>query len=139
MKGRVRPSPRKTLQELELPKPLRTLGAWVWAAGTVASRTVFVPFDKAGALCPFGDLFNYAPPPPPADPEVEDGPLLHALDAERWRDALGADTCPEASLSTAAAAEDMEEEDMLVRLQRVGFGVCNRVTGLITFLSHRTP
>ena len=47
--------------------PRRTLGR---------SRTVFVPFDRAGALCPFGDLFNYAPPPAPAEPEWEGWPLL---------------------------------------------------------------
>jgi hypothetical protein len=28
----------------------------------VTSRTVALPFDSAGALCPVGDLFNYAAP-----------------------------------------------------------------------------
>ncbi|GBG59387.1 hypothetical protein CBR_g38413 [Chara braunii] len=28
----------------------------------VSSRTLYVPWDEAGALCPVGDLFNYAPP-----------------------------------------------------------------------------
>eukprot|EP00850_Spirogloea_muscicola_P011627 SM000073S21403 [mRNA] locus=s73:33855:36542:- [translate_table: standard] len=39
-----------------------TLGAWLWAASTVLSRTLFVPWNEAGALCPVGDLFNYEPP-----------------------------------------------------------------------------
>lgn len=79
----LRPRPP---QELELPKKLRGAGAWLWAAATVASRTVYVPFDAAGALCPFGDLFNYAPPPAPSDPETDGGSLLPELDHD--------DLCP---------------------------------------------
>ena len=51
-----------TLKHLGLPLPFRSARAWKWARSTVSSRTVFVPFDDAGALCPVGDLFNYAPP-----------------------------------------------------------------------------
>ena len=50
------------LEHLGLPLPFRSARAWKWARGAVSSRTVFVPFDDAGALCPAGDLFNYAPP-----------------------------------------------------------------------------
>ena len=39
-----------------------SIDAWRWAHCTVSSRTVYVPYDAAGALCPVGDLFNYAPP-----------------------------------------------------------------------------
>lgn len=46
------------------------MGAWQWAHASVSSRTVFVPFDAAGALCPVGDLFNYAPPHPPHAPRI---------------------------------------------------------------------
>lgn len=28
----------------------------------IASRTLYVPWDEAGTLCPFGDFFNYACP-----------------------------------------------------------------------------
>jgi hypothetical protein len=69
------------LKELELPAKLLTLGAWLWAAASVASRTVFVPFDAAGALCPVGDLFNYTPPPCSAEPEVNGRLLLPPLAA----------------------------------------------------------
>lgn len=31
-------------------------------------HTRFVPFDKSGALTPFGDFFNYEPPPAPVFP-----------------------------------------------------------------------
>ena len=31
-----------------------------WAMATVSSRAVSVPFHAAGALCPMGDMFNYA-------------------------------------------------------------------------------
>ncbi|KAK3250671.1 hypothetical protein CYMTET_39960 [Cymbomonas tetramitiformis] len=64
------------LKVLNVPKRLRTLGAWMWARATCDSRTVSVPFDSAGALCPMGDLFNYAPPAVPAEPEVDSKPLL---------------------------------------------------------------
>ena len=60
---------------LALPRPFRSLAAWRWAHATVSSRTVFVPFDPAGALCPVGDLFNYAPPTPPHFPPVLGTPL----------------------------------------------------------------
>ena len=34
-----------------------------------------MPFDDAGALCPVGDMFNYAPPPPPHGHVVVGTPL----------------------------------------------------------------
>lgn len=55
---------------LSLPKAYTTQKAWAWARSTVSSRTVFVPFDVAGALCPVGDLFNYAPPEPLFNPDM---------------------------------------------------------------------
>ena len=59
--------------------------AWAWAHATVSSRTVFVPFDPAGALCPVGDLFNYAPPPPAHAPTFLGTPL-EGGDEEETRD-----------------------------------------------------
>ena len=72
----------ETLEALSLPKPFRSSAAWTWATSTVSSRTVFVPFDQAGALCPVGDLFNYAPPAPPAPPQVLGTPLGSLEDGE---------------------------------------------------------
>ena len=63
------------LEALGVPVGFRALGAWGWARSGVSSRTVFVPYDAAGALCPVGDLFNYAPPPPPHVPAVLGSPL----------------------------------------------------------------
>jgi histone-lysine N-methyltransferase SETD3 len=63
------------LKHLGLPPPFQTANAWTWARCTVSSRTVFVPFDDAGALCPVGDLFNYAPPPASTSVNVLGTPL----------------------------------------------------------------
>ena len=63
------------LDALALPRAFRGERAWLWAHATVSSRTVFVPFDPAGALCPVGDLFNYAPPPPAHAPKFLGTPL----------------------------------------------------------------
>jgi hypothetical protein len=53
-----------------LPKKWSCWGAWRWAASTVLSRTMHLPGDTAGALTPFGDLFNYRAPPPPFVPRL---------------------------------------------------------------------
>ncbi len=63
------------MEKIGLPATYRSFGAWAWAAATISSRTVFVPFDAAGALCPVGDLFNYVPPTPPHVPKVVGTPL----------------------------------------------------------------
>lgn len=60
---------------LSLPSSFTTLRAWQWARQTISSRTVFVPFDSAGALCPVGDLFNYGAPEPSINPDVVGSPL----------------------------------------------------------------
>ncbi|OMO50526.1 hypothetical protein CCACVL1_30386 [Corchorus capsularis] len=50
------------MKELKLKPQLLTLRAWIWATGTICSRTMHIPWDEAGCLCPVGDLFNYAAP-----------------------------------------------------------------------------
>ncbi|KAJ6792180.1 protein SET DOMAIN GROUP 40 [Iris pallida] len=50
------------MQEMELKPQLLTFKAWLWASATLSSRTLHVPWDDAGCLCPIGDLFNYAAP-----------------------------------------------------------------------------
>ncbi len=61
------------LQELRLPRRFLSLAAWTWAASTLMSRTMYLPFDLAGALTPFGDLANYQPPAPPFTPNILNG------------------------------------------------------------------
>ncbi|GFS39455.1 hypothetical protein Acr_00g0063120 [Actinidia rufa] len=50
------------MEELNLKHRLQTFKAWLWASGSISSRTLHVPWDDAGCLCPVGDLFNYAAP-----------------------------------------------------------------------------
>ncbi|KAF5457567.1 hypothetical protein F2P56_021660 [Juglans regia] len=50
------------MAELNLKPQLLTFRAWCWAAATISSRTLHIPWDEAGCLCPVGDLFNYAAP-----------------------------------------------------------------------------
>lgn len=48
-----------------------TLHAWKWALSTLSSRTMFMPGDSIGILCPYGDLHNFSSPPPPITPHLE--------------------------------------------------------------------
>ncbi|XVF71029.1 hypothetical protein PTKIN_Ptkin12aG0001900 [Pterospermum kingtungense] len=50
------------LNQLKLKPQLLTFRAWIWATGTISSRTLHIPWDEAGCLCPVGDLFNYSAP-----------------------------------------------------------------------------
>ncbi|KAL8130519.1 hypothetical protein V2J09_019674 [Rumex salicifolius] len=50
------------MEQLNLKPQFVTFKAWLWASATISSRTLHVPWDDAGCLCPVGDLFNYAPP-----------------------------------------------------------------------------
>ena len=83
------PRPRST--PWRFPRAFRSERAWAWAHATVSSRTVFVPFDPAGALCPVGDLFNYAPPPPAHAPTFLGTPLEGGDEEETARVPDGGD------------------------------------------------
>ncbi|KAL2504441.1 Protein SET DOMAIN GROUP 40 [Abeliophyllum distichum] len=50
------------MRELNLKPQLSTFKAWLWASATISSRTMHIPWDSAGCLCPVGDFFNYATP-----------------------------------------------------------------------------
>jgi len=50
--------------------------SYEWARATVSSRAVSVPFHEAGALCPMGDMFNYAPHDPPVLIDVLGAPAF---------------------------------------------------------------
>ncbi|XP_061347568.1 protein SET DOMAIN GROUP 40 [Gastrolobium bilobum] len=61
------------MEDLKFKPQFLTLKAWVWAAATISSRTLHIPWDEAGCLCPVGDLFNYdAPGEEPSDIEDVD-------------------------------------------------------------------
>ena len=90
----VRAARRRAAPALDawlLPRAFRSERAWAWAHATVSSRTVFVPFDPAGALCPVGDLFNYAPPPPAHAPTFLGTPLEGGDEEETARVPDGGD------------------------------------------------
>ncbi|XP_042393864.1 protein SET DOMAIN GROUP 40-like [Zingiber officinale] len=57
------------LKELDLKPQFLTFSSWRWASATVSSRTLHIPWDSAGCLCPIGDLFNYAAPDEEHSPE----------------------------------------------------------------------
>ncbi|KAL6507622.1 hypothetical protein OROGR_023817 [Orobanche gracilis] len=48
--------------EVNLKPQLRLFNAWLWASATISSRSMHIPWDTAGCLCPVGDYFNYMPP-----------------------------------------------------------------------------
>ncbi|CBI27360.3 unnamed protein product, partial [Vitis vinifera] len=50
------------MEELKLKPQLQNFRAWLWASSTVSSRTMHIPWDDAGCLCPVGDFYNYAAP-----------------------------------------------------------------------------
>ena len=88
------------LRTLGLEPNWRSRAAWLWAASTLSSRTMYLPFDSAGALTPLGDFANYRPPPPPVVPTLPD--LLAAAAALREEAAPAGR--PAAAGSAAAAA-----------------------------------
>ncbi|TKY56651.1 SET DOMAIN GROUP 40 protein [Spatholobus suberectus] len=73
------------MEDLMFKPQFLTFKAWVWAAATISSRTLHIPWDEAGCLCPVGDLFNYdAPGEEP--PGIED--LEHLLSNSSIHDTI---------------------------------------------------
>ncbi|KAL3035003.1 hypothetical protein AAZX31_02G225200 [Glycine max] len=50
------------MEDLMFKPQFLTFKAWVWAAATISSQTMHIPWDEAGCLCLVGDLFNYDAP-----------------------------------------------------------------------------
>ncbi|XP_020529971.1 protein SET DOMAIN GROUP 40 isoform X2 [Amborella trichopoda] len=50
------------MKEINLKPQLLSFQSWLWASATISSRTLHIPWDDAGCLCPVGDLFNYDAP-----------------------------------------------------------------------------
>ncbi|GJP55426.1 hypothetical protein CLOM_g14376 [Closterium sp. NIES-68] len=57
---------RALLRGMEVGGKWLSWGAWSWGHCTVSSRTLYVPWDAAGALCPVADLLNFEPLTPAA-------------------------------------------------------------------------
>ncbi|KAL4299516.1 hypothetical protein AHAS_Ahas17G0108700 [Arachis hypogaea] len=86
--------------------------AWVWASATISSRTLHIPWDSAGCLCPVGDLFNY------------DAPGKEPSDIGDLEDLLSSSSIHDGSLSnedntTVADAEQLDSQSQ--RLTDGGF------------------
>ncbi|CAH8320190.1 unnamed protein product [Eruca vesicaria subsp. sativa] len=71
------------MKELDLKPKFQSLQAWNWASATISSRTLHVPWDSAGCLCPVGDLFNYDAP---GDDNAEEAGHVVATQSERLTD-----------------------------------------------------
>ncbi|GFQ05151.1 protein set domain group 40 [Phtheirospermum japonicum] len=79
--------------EVNLKPQLRTFIAWLWASATISSRSMHIPWDTAGCLCPVGDYFNYTP--------LEENPY-HLKTAE---------VCGDGSFSHIASSFERESTD----------------------------
>ncbi|KAE9466281.1 hypothetical protein C3L33_01807, partial [Rhododendron williamsianum] len=72
------------MKELNLKSRTLTFRAWVWASATISSRTLHIPWDDAGCLCPVGDLFNYAAP---GEDALDSEDSFVTDDRSSWRNA----------------------------------------------------
>ncbi|XAR58107.1 Histone-lysine N-methyltransferase [Bertholletia excelsa] len=73
------------MEELQLKCCLQTFEAWLWASATISSRTMHIPWDNAGCLCPVGDFFNYAAP---GEEEFDSGDAFVSEDSSRSRSSM---------------------------------------------------
>ena len=85
--------------------------AYEWARATVSSRAVSVPFHAAGALCPMGDMFNYAPHDPPILIDVIGAPTFGMREETTSEGDAGAKTTP----IPGDGAYDVESETFAFR------------------------
>ncbi|EEF29592.1 protein SET DOMAIN GROUP 40 [Ricinus communis] len=98
------------MQELRLKPQFLTLRAWIWACATISSRTMHIPWDEAGCLCPVGDFFNYAAPGEESSSPEND---------ESWKPA----SCLEdASLSSERSTSNFCSETFDVQLKSLTDG-----------------
>ncbi|KAF8097887.1 hypothetical protein N665_0279s0017 [Sinapis alba] len=74
------------MKELDLKPKFQSLHAWNWASATISSRTLHIPWDSAGCLCPVGDLFNYDAPGDDFNTSQEDVGLVVETQSERLTD-----------------------------------------------------
>lgn len=115
------------LRALRLAPNWRSRAAWLWAASTLSSRTMYLPFDPAGALTPLGDFANYRPPPPPVVPTLPG--LLAAAAALRGADAAGAAIAADAPGSATGGIDAAAEQLAAARLDSHGEGSSQALAG----------
>ncbi|KAG5534400.1 hypothetical protein RHGRI_022500 [Rhododendron griersonianum] len=100
------------MKELNLKSRTLTFRAWVWASATISSRTLHIPWDDAGCLCPMGDLFNYAAP---AEDALDSEDSFVTDDRSSWRNASS-------SLWNGETTEQYDVEQLDVNLLRLTDG-----------------
>ncbi|XP_059642875.1 protein SET DOMAIN GROUP 40 isoform X2 [Cornus florida] len=98
------------MKELKLKPQLRTFKAWLWASATISSRTLHIPWDNAGCLCPVGDFFNYSAP---------GEELSNSEDSRSFRNASCLHVC---SLQKEDATQKIDAEKFDANLQRLTDG-----------------
>ncbi|KAK2970635.1 hypothetical protein RJ640_000865 [Escallonia rubra] len=104
--------------ELELKPHFRSFKAWLWASATISSRTLHVPWDDAGCLCPVGDFFNYSAP---GEEQFESEVLRSASSLCRSWD----------------ATEESDAEDISANLLRLTDGGYEEEVGAYCFYANR--
>ncbi|XP_058098151.1 protein SET DOMAIN GROUP 40 isoform X1 [Magnolia sinica] len=91
------------MKELELKPQLLSFRSWLWASATISSRTLHIPWDEAGCLCPVGDFFNYAAP--------EEESLF-------WEDVESMEGAPPLQISSLGKDKDVAEKLDVEGLER---------------------
>ncbi|KAJ4828805.1 hypothetical protein Tsubulata_010821 [Turnera subulata] len=113
------------MKDLNLKPQLLTFRAWVWASATISSRTMHLPWDGAGCLCPVGDLFNYAAP-------EEESNDLDDVESETHTPLEGI------SLSNGEGAHILDGEQMDAHSQRLTDGCFDEAVGAYCFYARRS-
>ncbi|KAG8662558.1 hypothetical protein MANES_01G124000v8 [Manihot esculenta] len=98
------------MQELKLKPRLLSLRAWIWASATISSRTLHIPWDEVGCLCPVGDLFNYA------------APGGESKDIENVENLMHSSSLQDDSLSSGHSTDSLLVERYDAQLQRLTDG-----------------
>ncbi|KAH7850870.1 hypothetical protein Vadar_003980 [Vaccinium darrowii] len=100
------------MKELNLKSRTHSFRAWLWASATISSRTLHIPWDDAGCLCPVGDLFNYDAP---GEDALDSGDSFVTDDPSDWRSASS-------SLWNGDTTEQYDGEQLDVHLFRLTDG-----------------
>ncbi|KAI8540961.1 hypothetical protein RHMOL_Rhmol08G0025800 [Rhododendron molle] len=114
------------MKELNLKSRTLTFRAWVWASATISSRTLHIPWDDAGCLCPVGDLFNYAAP---GEDALDSEDSFVTDDRSSWRNA--------SSIWNGETTEQYDVEQLDVNLLRLTDGGYEKDVSAYCFYSRK--